>query len=150
LSDTCAGRRGTYLFDANQSGAIEFRSFVGCCYWVPPVTLAEIYVPLPRPSRKLPPSPGPSLIVIFSCLIMRFVCRMISGIQRKPPASHPLLPRLKLPRPLAVPSHARSSFRNFLREELGENNDDEEMQDMINQADGDGEISHNEEEGQLP
>ena len=99
-----------YLFDANQSGAIEFRSFVGCCYWVPPVTLAEIYVPLPRPSRKLPPSPGPSLFVIFSCLSVLFVCRMISGIQRKPhAASHPLLPRLKLPRPLAVPSHARSA-----------------------------------------
>ena len=47
-------------------------------------------------------------------------------------------------------SRKELSFRNFLREELGENNDDEEMQDMINQADGDGEISHNEEEGQLP
>ena len=82
---------------------------------------------------------------------MRFVCRTISGIQRKPhTASHPLLPWLKLPRPLGVISRKELSFRNFLREELGENNDDEEMQDMINQADGDGEISHNEEEGQLP
>ena len=148
MSDTCAGRRGVYLFDANQSGAIEFRSFVGCCYWVPPVTLAEI-CPTASSVTQATPSPVPSLIVIFSCLIVRFVCRMISGIQRKP-HNHPLLPWLKLPRPFGVPSHARSSFRNFLREELGENNDDEEMQDMINQADGDGEISHNEEEGQLP
>jgi hypothetical protein len=77
---------------------------------------------------------------------------MISDIQRKRhAASHPLLPRLKLPRPLAVPSHARrsSSSATSPAEELGENNDEEEMQDMNNQADGDGEISHN-EEGQLP
>merc|ERR1712028_126411 len=38
---------------------------------------------------------------------------------------------------------SKISFRNLARvaEELGENIDDEEMQDMINQADGDGEIN---------
>merc|ERR1712216_855291 len=51
------------------------------------------------------------------------------------------------------------SFRNLARvaEELGENIDDEELQDMINQADRDGDgdqhrrvLPHHEEEGQLP
>ena len=145
MESSSCGREGLHLFDANQSGAIEFRSFVACCYWVPPVTFAEIYVPLPRPPRKLLPSPGPSLLVICSCLIVRFVCKVISGIQRKPhAASHLLLPRLKLPRPLAVASHARSSpSATSSAEELGENNDEEEMQDMFNQADGDSEILHN-------
>ena len=57
---------------------------------------------------------------------------MISDIQRKRhAASHPLLPRLKLPRPLAVPSHARSSSSaTSPAEELGENNDEKVHLDM--------------------
>ena len=134
----------------DQSGAIEFRSFVGCCYWVHPVTLAEIYVPLPRPSRKLPPSRlfARDLFVSDCALCLQDDQRhSAQAARRQPPSSSSAQVASTSCR--AISRQRSSPSATSPAEELGENNDEEEMQDMINQADGDGEISHN-EEGQLP